>query len=293
MPELHIAAEPRTEFGKGAARRVRRADKVPGVVYGHGTDPQHVTLPGHDLMKALKTANVLLDLEVGGDHQLVLPKSVQRDPIKGTLEHVDLVIVRRGEKVTVDVGLHVSGEVGPGGMLDQQLVSLSVEAEATTIPTGFEIDVEGMPIGTSVHAKDVVLPAGTTLVTDPDALVLHVLAAPTAEQIDAELSEAEAEAGIEHDVPDATPEAGDDAQASASTEEESPRGARWPSPGWSSGWATPDPATPATGTTSGSGSSTRSPSGPVRRTGRIAAGPTWRRSRSATSEPCWSSRART
>lgn len=206
MPELQIAAEPRTEFGKGAARRVRRADKVPGVVYGHGTDPRHVALPGHDLMKALKTANVLLDLVVDGDHLLVLPKSVQRDPIKGTLEHVDLVIVRRGEKVTVDVGVHVSGEVGPGGMLDQQLVSLSVEAEATSIPSRFEINIDGMEIGDAVHAKDVVLPTGTNLVTDPDALVLHVLVAPTAEQIDAELAEAEVEAGIEHDAPTVAPE---------------------------------------------------------------------------------------
>ena len=203
MPELQIAAEPRTEFGKGAARRVRRADKVPGVVYGHGTDPRHVALPGHDLMKALKTANVLLDLVVEGDHLLVLPKSVQRDPIKGTLEHVDLVIVRRGEKVTVDVGIQVTGEVGPGGMLDQQMVVLSIEAEATSIPSRFHVDVEGMDIGTAVHAKDVELPEGTTLVTDPEALVLHVLAAPTAEQIDAELAEAEVEAGIEHDLPDA------------------------------------------------------------------------------------------
>ncbi len=207
MPELEIAAEPRTEFGKGAARRLRRAHKVPGVVYGHGTDPRHVSLPGHDLMKALKTANVLLDLDVQGDHLLVLPKAVQRDPIKLTLEHVDLVIVRRGEKVTVDVGVHVSGEVGPGGMLDQQLVSLSVEAEATSIPTRFEIDVEGMPIGASVHAKDVELPAGTSLVTEEDALVLHVLAAPTAEQIDAELADAEVEAGIEHDAPDVVEDA--------------------------------------------------------------------------------------
>ena len=202
MAELRITAESRTEFGKGAARRVRRADKVPGVVYGHGTDPLHVTLPGHDLMKALKTANVLLDLEVDGGNLLVLPKSVQRNPIKGTLTHVDLVIVRRGEKVTVDVGIHVSGEVAPGGMLDQQMVTISIEAEATSIPTRFEVSIEDMQIGAAIHAKDVELPAGTELVTDPEALVLHVLAAPTAEQIDAELAEAEAEAGIEHDAPD-------------------------------------------------------------------------------------------
>ena len=216
MAELRITAESRTEFGKGAARRVRRADKVPGVVYGHGTDPLHVTLPGHDLMKALKTANVLLDLEVDGDNLLVLPKSVQRNPIKGTLTHVDLVIVRRGEKVTVDVGIHVSGEVSPGGMLDQQMVTISIEAEATSIPTRFEVSIEDMPIGGAIHAKDVELPSGTELVTDPEALVLHVLAAPTAEQIDAELAEAEAEAGIEHDAPES--EAADEDAADADGE---------------------------------------------------------------------------
>ena len=216
MAELRITAESRTEFGKGAARRVRRADKVPGVVYGHGTDPLHVTLPGHDLMKALKTANVLLDLEVDGGNLLVLPKSVQRNPIKGTLTHVDLVIVRRGEKVTVDVGIHVSGEVAPGGMLDQQMVTISIEAEATSIPTRFEVSIEDMPIGGAIHAKDVELPSGTELVTDPEALVLHVLTAPTAEQIDAELAEAEAEAGIEHDAPES--EAADEDAADADGE---------------------------------------------------------------------------
>ena len=216
MAELQITAESRTEFGKGAARRVRRADKVPGVVYGHGTDPLHVTLPGHDLMKALKTANVLLDLEVDGGNLLVLPKSVQRNPIRGTLTHVDLVIVRRGEKVTVDVGIHVSGEVAPGGMLDQQMVTISIEAEATSIPTRFEVSIEDMQIGAAIHAKDVELPAGTELVTDPEALVLHVLAAPTAEQIDAELAEAEAEAGIEHDAPES--EAADEDAADADGE---------------------------------------------------------------------------
>jgi len=216
VAELRITAESRTEFGKGAARRVRRADKVPGVVYGHGTDPLHVTLPGHDLMKALKTANVLLDLEVDGGNLLVLPKSVQRNPIKGTLTHVDLVIVRRGEKVTVDVGIHVSGEVSPGGMLDQQMVTISIEAEATSIPSRFEVSIEDMPIGGAIHAKDVELPAGTELVTDPEALVLHVLTAPTAEQIDAELAEAEAEAGIEHDAPES--EAADEDAADADGE---------------------------------------------------------------------------
>ena len=193
MPEVRIAAEPRTEFGKGAARRTRREGRVPAIIYGHGTDTRHITLPGHDLMMALKTPNVLIRVDgLPGGNQLALPKAVQRDPIRGSVQHVDLIMVRRGEKVTVDVPVQVSGEVFSGGLLDQQLVQVAVEAEATNIPQGFEVDVEGMEIGASVHAADLTMPAGVTLVTDPEALVLHVLAAPTAEQIEAELGEAPA-----------------------------------------------------------------------------------------------------
>ncbi len=188
MPEVRIAAEPRSEFGKGAARQVRREGRVPGVLYGHGTDTRHVSLPGHDLLLALRTPNVLILLDgLPGGSQLALPKAVQRDPIRGSIDHVDLILVRRGEKVTVDIPVQVSGEVAPDGMLDQQLIQIPVEAEATNIPSGVEVDVEGMEIGTAVHAGDLQLPAGTTLAVDPEVLVLHVIAAPTAEQIEADL----------------------------------------------------------------------------------------------------------
>ncbi len=195
MPEVRIAAEPRTEFGKGPARRERQAGRVPAVLYGHGTDTRHITLPGHAVMMALKTANVLIRLDgLPGGNQLVLPKAVQRDPIKGFVEHVDFILVRRGEKVTVEVPVEVTGEVFSGGLLDQQLVQVSIEAEATNIPGAIEVDVEDMQIGTAVHAGDLKLPAGSTLAMEPDILVLHVIAAPTAEQIEAELGEPEAEA---------------------------------------------------------------------------------------------------
>ena len=188
MPEVRIAAEPRSEFGKGAARQVRRDGRVPGVLYGHGTDPRHVSLPGHDLLLALRTPNVLILLDgLPGGSQLALPKAVQRDPIKGSIDHVDLILVRRGEKVTVEIPVQVTGEVVPDGMLDQQMIQIAVEAEATNIPSGVEVDVEGMAIGTAVHAGDLQLPAGSTLAVDPELLVLHVIAAPTAEQMDAEL----------------------------------------------------------------------------------------------------------
>jgi large subunit ribosomal protein L25 len=195
VPEVSIAAEPRTEFGKGPARRERRAGRVPAVLYGHGADPRHVSLPGHDVLMALRTANVLIRLEgLPGGSQLALPKAVQRDPIRGYVEHVDLITVRRGEKVEVEIPVTTTGDVAPGGLLDQQLVQISVEAEATNIPPGIEINVAGMAIGSSVHASDLELPAGVTLAQEPDVLVLHVIAAPTAEQIEAELGEPAAEA---------------------------------------------------------------------------------------------------
>jgi large subunit ribosomal protein L25 len=195
VPEVRIAAEPRTEFGKGPARRERRAGRVPAVLYGHGTDTRHVTLPGHEVMMALKTANVLIRLDgLPGGNQLVLPKAVQRNPIRGTIEHVDLILVRRGEKVTVEIPVQVTGEIFPGGLLDQQLVQVSVEAEATNIPGGIEVNVQDMEVGAAVHAGDLELPAGSTLAMDPETLVLHVIAAPTAEQLEAEIGVPEAEA---------------------------------------------------------------------------------------------------
>jgi large subunit ribosomal protein L25 len=188
VPEVRIAATPRSEFGKGAARQVRREGRVPAVLYGHGTDPRHVSLPGHDVLLALRTPNVLIRLDgLPGGSQLALPKAVQRDPIKGSIDHVDLIMVRRGEKVTVEIPVQVTGEVAPDGMLDQQVIQIAVEAEATHIPSGVEVDVEGMAIGAAVHAGDLRLPEGTTLAVDPEILVLHVISAPTAEQIEAEL----------------------------------------------------------------------------------------------------------
>jgi len=213
VPEVRIVAEPRTEFGKGAARRVRRAGRVPAVLYGHGTDTRHVTLPGHELLMALKTPNVLIEVEgLAGRSQLTLPKAVQRDPIRGRIEHVDLILVRRGEKVTVEVPVQVTGEVEPGGLLDQQMVRLAVEAEATQIPQAIGVDVAGMDVGDAVHAGELTLPEGVTLVAEPDALVLHVLAAPTAEQIEAELGEAPAEEEEAPAAPEAVPDA-DEARA--------------------------------------------------------------------------------
>jgi large subunit ribosomal protein L25 len=197
VPEVVIDAEPRTEFGKGPSRRTRAAGRVPAVLYGHHAEPRHVTLPGHEVLLALRTANVLIRLEgLPGGAQLALPKAVQRDPIRGYVEHVDLIVVRRGEKVTVEVPVTVTGEVAPGGLLDQQLVQIAIEAEATHLPPGIEVDVEGLEIGTAVHASDLKLPRGVALVAEPEALVLHVLAAPTAEQIEAELGEEVAEAEV-------------------------------------------------------------------------------------------------
>jgi large subunit ribosomal protein L25 len=209
VPEVRIAAEPRTEFGKGAARRTRRAGRVPAVMYGHGTDNQHLSLPEHELMLALKTANVLIRLEgLPGSAGLALPKAVQRDPLKGTIEHVDLIAVRQGEKVTVEIPVRVTGDVFPGGVLDQQLVQIAVEAEATHLPDGVDVDVQGMEVGTAVHAKDLVLPQGTTLQVDPDLLVLHVVQAQSQEQYEAGLGEAAAESA-EAEVPAAVPAEGE------------------------------------------------------------------------------------
>ncbi|HCU91822.1 MAG TPA: 50S ribosomal protein L25 [Actinobacteria bacterium] len=219
MPEVRIAAEQRSEFGKGAARRTRREGRVPAIIYGHGTETRHVTLPGHELMMALKTPNVLFRIDgLPGGNQLALPKAVQRDPIKGSVEHVDLIMVRRGEKVTVEVPVQVTGEVFPGGLLDQQIITVPLEAEATHIPQSIDIDVEGMEIGAAVHAGDLTLPAGAALAVEPETLVLHVLAAPTAEQIEAELGVAP-EAAAAEEVPAAPEAVPAEAPAEASAEQ--------------------------------------------------------------------------
>ena len=196
MSEVKIAAESRTEFGKGAARRIRRDNKVPGVLYGHGSDPLHLTLPGHELLMALRTPNVLISLDIDGKgNELAIPKSVQRDPLKGFLEHVDLLLVKRGEKVTVEVPVQTEGELAAGGnLLEHVLVAVPVDAEATHIPEALTVSVEGLGAGASVLAKDVVLPSGVSLAVEEDAVVLQVLAAQAEEAPEGAEGEEAAEA---------------------------------------------------------------------------------------------------
>ncbi|MGW2815468.1 50S ribosomal protein L25/general stress protein Ctc [Streptomyces sp. NPDC001415] len=182
MSEVKLAADVRTSFGKGAARSIRRENKVPGVIYGHGTEPVHVTLPGHDLLLALRTPNVLLSLDIDGKTELAIPKAVQRDAIKGFLVHVDLLLVKKGEKVTVEIAVETEGDLAPGSFLVENVLNtISVEAEATHIPTSVSVSIEGLEAGAAIHAKDIKLPAGTTLATDPDAVVIQILAAQAEE----------------------------------------------------------------------------------------------------------------
>ncbi|MGW0421664.1 50S ribosomal protein L25/general stress protein Ctc [Streptomyces sp. NPDC003015] len=182
MADVKLTGETRTEFGKGAARRIRRDSKVPAVVYGHGAEPVHITLPGHELQLALRTPNVLLTLDIEGKTQLAIPKAVQRDAIKGFLEHVDLLLVNRGEKVNVEVYVHTEGELAPGAyLLEHVLSTLNVEAEATHIPESVTVSIAGLEAGDSILAKDIPLPEGTTLLTDEDAVVLQILAAQAEE----------------------------------------------------------------------------------------------------------------
>ena len=227
MSDVKIAAELRTEFGKGAARRIRRADKAPAVLYGHGTDPLHLTLPGHDTMLALKTRNVLITLDIDGrDNELALPKHVQRDPIKGHIEHVDLILVRRGEKVTVDVPVIVVGEATPETLVNLENPTIALQAEATHLPVGIEVSVEGLLAGTQIHAKDLALPRGSTLAADEDLLVVNVTVAPTAEELEVEgageieeaAAEAAAEEGAEEVAEEGAPEAAPSYEAQATSE---------------------------------------------------------------------------
>ena len=200
MSAEKITAEPRTEFGKGAARRIRREDKIPAVIYGHGNDPIHVTLPGHETMMALKHggANALLDLDIEGTSQLALAREVQVDPIRRVIEHVDFVAVIKGEKVTVDVPIHVVGDAAPETLVVTENATVQVEAEATHIPEFIEVSVEGAPVGTQVLARDLALPQGTSLLADEELLIINVTQQISAEALEAELEEAEAEVGIVH-----------------------------------------------------------------------------------------------
>ncbi|MFN2494601.1 MAG: 50S ribosomal protein L25/general stress protein Ctc [Pseudonocardiaceae bacterium] len=192
MSEARLAAEPRTEFGKGAARRTRRAGKIPAVLYGHGNDPQHVALPAREFARVMREqgTNAVLNLDLNGRPQLALTKTVTVHPIRQYIEHVDLLIVRRGEKVVVDVNLVITGEAAPGTMITQEMGTIQIEADAMAIPEEIEISVAGAAVGTQILARDVVMPSGVTLRTDPEYLVVNVVTSPTAEDLEGETESA-------------------------------------------------------------------------------------------------------
>ncbi|WP_328621277.1 50S ribosomal protein L25/general stress protein Ctc [Streptomyces sp. NBC_00354] len=195
MSEVKISAQLRNTFGKGSARQARRDAMVPGVIYGHGNEPKHVNVEGHALALALRTPNVLLSLDIAGEGtELVIPKAVQKHPLKRSISHVDFLIVKKGEKVTVEVAVVTEGELAAGNnMLETLLNTITVEAEATHIPTEVTVSIAGLEAGASIHAKDLVLPAGTTLAVDGDTAVLQVVA-PQAEEPAAEAATEGAEA---------------------------------------------------------------------------------------------------
>ncbi len=199
MAEQKLAAEVRTEFGKGYARRARMAGLIPAVIYGHGAEPIHITLPSKATTLAVRTANALLSLDVNGEEHLALVKDIQRNPIKQIIEHLDLLTVTKGEKVTVDVSVHLSGEVAPGSTYYQEMTVVSLEAEATHVPTSVEVSIEGRAAGEHIHASDLVLPKGSVLLTDPEALVVNISEATevseteASEEASGEISEAAAE----------------------------------------------------------------------------------------------------
>ena len=197
MSEQKLAAEVRTEFGKGFARRARMAGQIPAVIYGHGAEPIHVTLPAKATTLAVRTANALLSLDINGESHLALVKDVQRDPIKQIIEHIDLLTVRQGEKVTVEIPVHVVGELAPGNVFNQELTTISLEAEATHLPEAVEVSIEGRAAGEHIHASDLALPKGAVLLTDAEALVVNIseAAAAAEEEGDEEAAAAEAPAG--------------------------------------------------------------------------------------------------
>jgi len=193
-----LTAEPRTSFGKGAARKIRATGKIPAVIYGHGTDPQHITLPSHEVGLILRKANAVLELDISGKTQLALVKDVQKDPVKQIIEHLDLIVVRKGEKVTVDIPVHLEGEAAPGTQVLQDANTLSIEAEATHIPERLVVSIEGLEEGTQIHASDVELPTGSSLISDADLLVVGITGATAADLGESDDAEgATAEGGSE------------------------------------------------------------------------------------------------
>lgn len=212
MSEVKLAATARTEFGKGAARRIRRDHQIPAVLYGHGSDPVHIAIPGHQTMLALKHANALFAIELDGNTQLAIAKDVQRDPVKNVIEHVDLLIVKKGEKISVDVPVHITGESAPGTIHVVETQSVQLEAEATHLPEGIEVSVEGLEEGAQIRGADLVVPNGATYMGDPDEIIVTV-SVPRVSEEDLETPTAEGEgetegAGAEGAAVEGEPEAG-------------------------------------------------------------------------------------
>lgn len=209
----HLVTEVREHFGKGAARKIRAQDKIPAVIYGHGTKPQHVTLPGHETSLILRKSNQVLELDIQGKTQLALVKDVQKDPVRQIIEHIDLIVVRKGEKVHVDVPVHLEGESFAGTIANLDATTISLEAEATHIPENVVVSIEGLEEGAHILAKDVTLPEGSTLLSDPEMLVVGITvprAVDLGEAAAAEAAEAaEGEEGAEGEAAEGAEESGD------------------------------------------------------------------------------------
>jgi len=195
--DTRVSAETRTTFGKGAARRIRAAGKIPAVIYGHGTEPQHVTLPGHQVGLILRKANAVLELDIEGKEQLALVKDVQKDPVLQIIEHIDLIVVRKGEKVQVEVPIHLEGESYSGTIATQDASTILVEVEATNIPERIVVSIEGLEEGTLIHAKDIELPKGSALISDEDLVVVGITIPAAVESEENAAGEGESETAAE------------------------------------------------------------------------------------------------
>jgi large subunit ribosomal protein L25 len=189
----HLVTEIRDTFGKGVARKIRAKGKIPAVIYGHGTEPQHVTLPGHETALILRKSNQVLELDIQGKVQLALVKDVQKDPVRQIIEHIDLIVVRKGEKVIVDVPVHLEGESAAGTSVNQDANTISLEVEATHIPESIVVSIQGLEEGAQIHASSLTLPTGATLVSDPETLIVGITgeaAQDLGEEAEAESTEA-------------------------------------------------------------------------------------------------------
>jgi large subunit ribosomal protein L25 len=212
----NLTVEVRTETGKGASRRARREGKVPAVLYGHGTEPQHLVLPAREFAAVLRNfgTNAVLTLDINGTEALALPKQLEIHPIRRNIQHVDLIIVRRGEKVTVEVNVVVEGDAGPDTLVNQESNTIEIESDAMSIPEHLTLSVEGIPAGTQFLASQVPLPDGVTLISDPELLVVNVIPAPTAEDL-------ESEGGGDTAEPSATEESEEAAEGDQAADSES------------------------------------------------------------------------